>query len=252
MANEMAINSGTMGAIIKNNDMKQNPEKYKNIQQNQIGYWTKQGFTEEEAIQKVSETQTTFSKEICIKKLGEVEGMKRWQERQEKWLVTLDNKSDKEKTKINLKKAPILEIFINKYGEVEGIKKHNSFIQNCKYKNSLDWFIKKYGKKGEQIFLNYYSLLSLDEYYNNKNIIYSKNWTKIANNLKQEQNYICQYCGSSYQYKKKIHVHHIDFNKSNNDKSNLIVLCDKCHHKSHYYFEITREELYKINGKNDV
>lgn len=52
----------------------------------QIEYWTKQGFTEEEAVEKISERQTTFSLDICIKKYGEIEGKQIWKERQDKWL----------------------------------------------------------------------------------------------------------------------------------------------------------------------
>lgn len=48
-------------------------------------YWIRQGYSEEEAQQKVSEQQTTFNLEICIEKYGKEEGLKRWNERQEKW-----------------------------------------------------------------------------------------------------------------------------------------------------------------------
>lgn len=57
-------------------------------------YWIKKGFSEEEAIQKVSDSQRFFSKEICIQKYGEEEGLKIWQERQDKWQETLMNKDD--------------------------------------------------------------------------------------------------------------------------------------------------------------
>ena len=67
---------------------------------NQVEYWTKRGFSEEEAIKKVSERQTTFSKEICIEKYGEEEGIRIWKERQEKWQKTLDSKSPEEKERI--------------------------------------------------------------------------------------------------------------------------------------------------------
>ena len=50
-------------------------------------YWTKQGYTEAEAKEKLSERQTTFSLEICIQKYGKVEGTKKWNERQKKWLT---------------------------------------------------------------------------------------------------------------------------------------------------------------------
>lgn len=53
---------------------------------NQKEYWMKKGFTKEEAKKKVSERQTTFSKNVCIEKYGEENGLKRWTERQQKWL----------------------------------------------------------------------------------------------------------------------------------------------------------------------
>lgn len=56
------------------------------VLQSQIGYWLKQGLTEEEALLKLKERQTTFSLEKCIEKYGEEEGRKCWKQRQEKWL----------------------------------------------------------------------------------------------------------------------------------------------------------------------
>jgi hypothetical protein len=50
-----------------------------------IEYWLNKGYTQEEAEEKLSERQTTFSLEICIEKLGQVEGTKRFKERQIKW-----------------------------------------------------------------------------------------------------------------------------------------------------------------------
>lgn len=51
-----------------------------------LDYYIKRGFTEEEGLKLLKERQTTFSLEKCIAKYGEIEGKKRWQERQEKWL----------------------------------------------------------------------------------------------------------------------------------------------------------------------
>lgn len=48
-------------------------------------YWIERGFSEEESIIKVSESQTTFSKEICIEKYGDEKGIQVWLDRQEKW-----------------------------------------------------------------------------------------------------------------------------------------------------------------------
>lgn len=54
-----------------------------------VEYWTRQGYSEEEAKLKVSERQRTFSKDICIEKYGEVDGLKIWKDRQENWQKSL-------------------------------------------------------------------------------------------------------------------------------------------------------------------
>lgn len=58
---------------------------------NQIEYWIKKGYSEEEAKEKVSERQRTFTLEKCIEKYGLEDGYKRWKERQEKWKKSLQN-----------------------------------------------------------------------------------------------------------------------------------------------------------------
>jgi very-short-patch-repair endonuclease len=69
-----------------------------------IEYWMNKGYSEEDAKEKRSERQKTFSKEKCIKKYGEKEGLKRWQERQNKWQNTLKNKPINEKIAIEKKR----------------------------------------------------------------------------------------------------------------------------------------------------
>ena len=54
-----------------------------------IEYYLNQGYDEETSQKMLSERQSTFSKEICIKKYGEKEGLKRWEERQNKWQKSL-------------------------------------------------------------------------------------------------------------------------------------------------------------------
>lgn len=49
-------------------------------------YWLNRGYSEEDAIGKVSKIQVTFSKNKLVEKCGEEQGIKRWNERQEKWL----------------------------------------------------------------------------------------------------------------------------------------------------------------------
>lgn len=86
-----------------------NPELYNDIMQNQLGYWLKQGYSEDEAKKLVSERQATFSLEKCIARHGEVEGKRIFDERQIKWQNTLDSKSQEEKDEINKKKNPLVK-----------------------------------------------------------------------------------------------------------------------------------------------
>jgi hypothetical protein len=98
----------------------------------------------------LKERQTTFNLKKCVEKLGEKEGKKRWQERQDKWIETLDKKTDEEKTEINKKKllgslsvmgkgyskisqvlfVSIYENIKNKYGDVYFATKNEDGVIN--------------------------------------------------------------------------------------------------------------------------
>jgi len=54
---------------------------------NRLSYYLKQGMSEDEANDALSERQTTFSLETCIEKYGQEEGLVRWNKRQEQWLT---------------------------------------------------------------------------------------------------------------------------------------------------------------------
>jgi hypothetical protein len=91
----------------KNEVLEKRKETVKDNPQNQstrIEYWLKRGLNEAEAREALSDRQTTFSLDKCILKYGEEEGLRVWKARQQKWLQTLNNKSDEEKLEINLKK----------------------------------------------------------------------------------------------------------------------------------------------------
>lgn len=51
-----------------------------------LEYYINRGYTEYEAIELLKTRQTTFSLEKCIDKYGEELGLKRWKERQNKWM----------------------------------------------------------------------------------------------------------------------------------------------------------------------
>lgn len=71
---------------------KYNNSKIKNHKSNrQLQYWLDKGYSEEESKNIISKLQCTFSKEKCIEKYGEIEGLKVFKERQRKWQETLYN-----------------------------------------------------------------------------------------------------------------------------------------------------------------
>ena len=47
----------------------------------------------------------------------------------------------------------------------------------------------------------------------------------------ERDNYTCQDPNCKGEHK-KLHVHHIDYNKKNNNPKNLIALCSSCHAKT--------------------
>ena len=84
--------------------LKSNPEKYASKYPTKIEYYLKRGFSEKEATEKISEIQNRFSLEKCITRYGKEEGEKVFNERQEKWINTLNSKTEDEKIEINRKK----------------------------------------------------------------------------------------------------------------------------------------------------
>lgn len=53
-------------------------------------------------------------------------------------------------------------------------------------------------------------------------------------NEKKISKTICKICEKKYNEKDKFELHHKDLNRSNNEKFNLIWLCNSCHKKEHY------------------
>lgn len=81
-----------------------NPQKYYKTQTSRIEYWLSKGYNETDAKIKLSERQSTFSKEKCIKKYGEKLGLEIFNERQTKWVESLKNNPTY--SDINLRKTP--------------------------------------------------------------------------------------------------------------------------------------------------
>lgn len=70
-----------------------------------LDYWLKQTNGDvNEAKKLLSERQTTFTLKKCIDRYGDEEGQLIWKHRQDKWIDTMNSKSDDEKLLINTKK----------------------------------------------------------------------------------------------------------------------------------------------------
>lgn len=89
-------------------EMRKDPEYnawYLSQQSTTLSYYLKRGMTEEEAKEALAERQRTFNLEKCIERYGEEEGLRVWQERQDKWQDTLKAKPPEEIQRINKLKA---------------------------------------------------------------------------------------------------------------------------------------------------
>jgi len=65
---------------------------------------------------------------------------------------------------------------------------------------------------------------------------YPKDWPDISMRIKAERKFECEGCGQAGSKltgcncgNNYITVHHVDYDPSNNDPGNLMVLCQKCH-----------------------
>jgi hypothetical protein len=60
---------------------------------------------------------------------------------------------------------------------------------------------------------------------------YSVDWTEdLKRAIRKRDEYVCQVCGKE----PSIVIHHIDYDKKNNNPNNLITLCNSCHSKTNH------------------
>lgn len=121
------------------------------IKDTNIEYYLNKGMSIEEAKLALKERQTTFSLDKCIKKYGKEEGIKKFQERQEKWIHSLkrtfidiskDNHTNYFQSKLQNNIYQDLLKYINKndiYTEyyIFDNKLNKGFSFDIKYKNKI-------------------------------------------------------------------------------------------------------------------
>lgn len=63
---------------------------------------------------------------------------------------------------------------------------------------------------------------------------YSIDWTRtLRQSIRERDKYTCQLCGE-IQEERAHSIHHIDYDKLNNNPNNLITLCISCHMKTNH------------------
>ena len=77
----------------------------------QVGFWMKRGYSEEDSVKIISEIQQTFTLDKCKLKYGDVDGVIKHRERQEKWQKTLNDREDQD---FHMMKSLSLETFLKK------------------------------------------------------------------------------------------------------------------------------------------
>lgn len=91
-------------------------EKIRKTNNRSIDFYIDRGCTEDEAKTLLKDRQTTFSLEKLVRKHGQERGRALWEERQMKWLSTINAKPLSERLKINASKGLSKEKFILKRG----------------------------------------------------------------------------------------------------------------------------------------
>lgn len=110
------------------------------------------------------------------------------------------------------------------------------------HKNKISKTLKEKYIKGELI-----SPFYIDgRYKDNPKSVYNQYGDKFTKELKnvvrKRDNWTCQQC----EKKRSITCHHIDENKLNNSKENLIILCKKCHIKYHRLNQKEKNKLKRL------
>lgn len=70
---------------------------------------------------------------------------------------------------------------------------------------------------------------------------------KLREQIRERDNRRCGLCGG-HEGDRRLHVHHVDYNKRNNDSKNLVSLCVSCHSKTNINRYIWKTRFNKNGG----
>lgn len=143
-------------------------------------FWIKKGFSEKESLEKLKKRQSTNSLEKFVEKYGELEGIKKWRERQIKWQKTLNSRYSKEIR-----------------------KSWNSFTYSD--------YVKKYGKERADKWLK-------NKFFHNKKT-YSNIQIRLFNEIKKEIDGKFYFGENEYVLKREKGVYILDFYDSYSKKA---------------------------------
>lgn len=115
----------------------------------------------------------------------------------------------------------------------EDILKESDLDAESFYHQHRDTIKNDIGKKA--IFLKYFGIASFNKFKRSikeeyPDIFYDTNFRL---SIVEEQNYICAICGANLK-DINAHLHHINYDKQNCRKDNLVFLCPRCHGKTNY------------------
>jgi hypothetical protein len=131
---------------------KNNPENYVSSFSTRIEFYLKKGMSQEDAEKALKDRQTTRSKEKFIKKYGEQDGLKRFNELNERWVSTLKSKDNY--ADICARKSSSLQNLQRKLGIKKGMEEYYK-----RHKTAIDAKNEQIAKKGRQTSASYRSLL---------------------------------------------------------------------------------------------
>ena len=143
---------------------------------------------------------------------------------------------------IENEKLKICKNCLKKYLEEKGIYQHhipNEVVEN--------FDLKKFHKEHKVLYE--FDIKDFEFPQDAKLNIYTKNWKYISKKIKQKRDWTCEECGfrpKNDEQKRFIHLHHINANKTDNQETNLKVLCIKCHaNVDKYHNRIKNTKDYK-------